>query len=303
MLVITSLLWLLLGRWVKLIFVRAVRYGLIFIGVASLSLSSYLLYFYLDGRPADAVISLQPGLNYHRNWSPVGTLIHRVEIDLQYFSFAISRPTETSAGYQYRARTTSSALVEYSADLAVNASFFYPFKDRFLLDYFPHSGDMVKAVGATVIDGKLLTKAKKGWPLVVIDNGSIDIASRVPAGEIDYAVSAKSWLVKNGKSNVNIDSYAYPRTAIGFNQSRSVLYVVVADGKQPRYRNGITLADLADYLVQHGVHEAVELDGGGSSTLVWRDADGAKVLNRPIHTKIPGRQRPVANHLLVFKKY
>ncbi len=47
-----------------------------------------------------------------------------------------------------------------------------------------------------------------------------------------------------------------------------------------------------------GAHDAIELDGGGSATLAGRDAQERPcLLSRPVHTKIPGRQRPVANHL------
>ena len=42
----------------------------------------------------------------------------------------------------------------------------------------------------------------------------------------------------------------------------------------------------------------MNLDGGGSSTLVVEGPDGEpRVLNSPIDNYIPGRERPVANHL------
>ena len=44
--------------------------------------------------------------------------------------------------------------------------------------------------------------------------------------------------------------------------------------------------------------DAIELDGGGSATLVTEGEDGQpEVLSSPIHQRIPGRERPVANHL------
>jgi hypothetical protein len=43
------------------------------------------------------------------------------------------------------------------------------------------------------------------------------------------------------------------------------------------------------------------LDGGGSTALVISDGqDGFRLLNRPIHNRLPGRERPVGNHLGVF---
>ena len=46
-----------------------------------------------------------------------------------------------------------------------------------------------------------------------------------------------------------------------------------------------------------GCDRSINLDGGGSSTLsVWQD-NKVRVLNAPIHTKVPLRERPIANHL------
>ncbi len=45
----------------------------------------------------------------------------------------------------------------------------------------------------------------------------------------------------------------------------------------------------------------MNLDGGGSSTMVVAGRDGqSRVLNSPIDNYIPGRERPVANHLGIF---
>ena len=73
--------------------------------------------------------------------------------------------------------------------------------------------------------------------------------------------------------------------------------MLVVDGKQPFYSEGVTLAELADFLISLGCDRALNLDGGGSSTLVVNKDNRVTVLNAPIHTKIPMRERPVANHL------
>jgi len=45
----------------------------------------------------------------------------------------------------------------------------------------------------------------------------------------------------------------------------------------------------------------MNMDGGGSSTLVMRNPLGiVRVINSPIQTGIPGRERPVGNHLGIF---
>ena len=97
------------------------------------------------------------------------------------------------------------------------------------------------------------------------------------------------------------DSKLQPRTAIGINKNGRWLYLVVIDGRQPFYSMGATYKELAKLLKDFGAAFAMALDGGGSSTMVIEDANGGLViLNSPIDSYIPGRERPVANHLGIF---
>jgi exopolysaccharide biosynthesis protein len=58
---------------------------------------------------------------------------------------------------------------------------------------------------------------------------------------------------------------------------------------------------LAELLKAQGAYYAMSLDGGGSSTLVTEDNDGKpRILNSPIDNYIPGRERPVGNHLGIY---
>jgi hypothetical protein len=84
----------------------------------------------------------------------------------------------------------------------------------------------------------------------------------------------------------------HPRTAVGFNQDSTRLMMVVVDGRQPALSLGMNLIELADFMLGLGCQEAVNLDGGGSSTMVIRD----KVVNSPSD----GWERSVANALLVI---
>jgi exopolysaccharide biosynthesis protein len=94
-----------------------------------------------------------------------------------------------------------------------------------------------------------------------------------------------------------------PRTAIGVDKRGKYLYLVVIDGRLPGYSKGATLTELANFLIELGAHFAINLDGGGSSTLVAaRENGSAKTLNMPVHGRIPGIQRPVGNHLGVYAR-
>ncbi len=94
-----------------------------------------------------------------------------------------------------------------------------------------------------------------------------------------------------------------PRTAIGINRNGRYLYIAVVDGRQPFYSDGATFAELAELLRKQGAFMAMAMDGGGSSTLVVEGDDGLpRILNTPIDNYIPGRERPVGNHLGVSIK-
>ena len=104
-------------------------------------------------------------------------------------------------------------------------------------------------------------------------------------------------MVKDGDSVITKKTPAYSRTAVGISEKGDRLWLIIIDGKQPFYSEGVTEQELAKIAIKLGCDRALNLDGGGSSTLVAKVANQIKVLNAPMHTKIPMRERPVANHL------
>jgi hypothetical protein len=86
-----------------------------------------------------------------------------------------------------------------------------------------------------------------------------------------------------------------PRTAVGIDANASTMWWVVVDGRKPGYSAGATLRQLADFMKALGASEAINLDGGGSSTL-WLDG---KVVNQPSDWRGP---RGVANALLLCRR-
>jgi len=86
----------------------------------------------------------------------------------------------------------------------------------------------------------------------------------------------------------------HPRTAVGVRADGRILLVTV-DGRQPEKSVGMTIAELTDLLIDLGAVEAINMDGGGSTTMV---VDG-KVVNSP--SDLTG-ERPVGDALLVFRR-
>jgi hypothetical protein len=82
----------------------------------------------------------------------------------------------------------------------------------------------------------------------------------------------------------------HPRSAVALRRDGTVLLVAV-DGRQPGYSDGMTLHELTQLLLELGAMDALNLDGGGSTTLAIRGA----LVNRPSDPV----ERPVANALVV----
>lgn len=88
----------------------------------------------------------------------------------------------------------------------------------------------------------------------------------------------------------------HPRTAVGVTADGRTLIILAIDGRQPAYSVGVTLPELADLMIELGAHNALNLDGGGSTSFYLHRADGTIVSNHPSD----GHWRPVANHLGVW---
>lgn len=205
---------------------------------------------------------------------------------------------------------------QHNLALAVNANYFR------ILDKTSGESDVL---GLSVTDGRVVSPARRfngvADPILVF---SRDGRARVlnPAADFppDFAFDGVAGI---GSSETDPDHggllveagvgrgtaarvepmVRHPRTAAGVNQAGDRLVLVVIDGRQPGWSVGITLPELADLLIDHGVHDAINLDGGGSSAFYFNPAalpdtpadqfNFPPILNRPSD----GIVRSVANHL------
>ncbi|WP_299568148.1 phosphodiester glycosidase family protein [uncultured Pedobacter sp.] len=96
-------------------------------------------------------------------------------------------------------------------------------------------------------------------------------------------------LIKQSLPVKQTDVSIHPRTAVGFT-ANNMVYFLVADGRNANYSNGLTLAQVAEIMAALEVKEAINLDGGGSSTFVINTSQ-IEVKNKPSD----GSPRKVAN--------
>ncbi len=112
---------------------------------------------------------------------------------------------------------------------------------------------------------------------------------------VKTAIGGGPVLVRGGQprpGHVHKSMERHPRSAIGWNQ-KEILFVEV-DGRQRGWSVGMTLPELAEYMVRLGCQEAVGLDGGGSAEL-WFNG---RIMNRPCY----GHERQMANTLILVEK-
>jgi hypothetical protein len=130
------------------------------------------------------------------------------------------------------------------------------------------------------------------------------------------AVGGQGVLLRDGAIPAAVDSTGaasfararHPRSAVGWDASGRRLLLVTVDGRQPGYSAGATLRELARIMRALGASDALNLDGGGSTTLVLgRRASGreatVEVLNSPSDRE-DGRvvERPIANALMIARR-
>ncbi|RAV22496.1 phosphodiester glycosidase family protein [Paenibacillus contaminans] len=191
--------------------------------------------------------------------------------------------------------TTQSAANRYGAVAGVNAGGFaddksgrYPtgttvYNSKYVYGFFP-SEDNYSFVGLNA-DRKLI-------------GGKFYRQSELDKLKPTFGATFVPQLLKDG-SKLELPSqwvsspFRAPRTVIGNFRNDQIL-IIVTDGYDERGGSGSTLAELQDKMHQLGIQDAYNLDGGGSSTLVF---DG-KVVNRPSDG---GRMRPLPTHFLFFK--
>lgn len=95
------------------------------------------------------------------------------------------------------------------------------------------------------------------------------------------------------KLSEDFDTTRHPRTAVGIDARGNWIFVVV-DGRQPGRSIGMDLYELTDLMLSLGCRYAINLDGGGSTTMYLNGS----VVNSP--SDVSG-ERPVADALMILE--
>ena len=200
-----------------------------------------------------------------------GTTIHVADVQLSSAEYLKTAFAEDTYGKNVT-EATSEIAEAHDAILAING------------DYYG-----VQEKGYVIRNGIVYRdKAGASDVLCIYADGSMKIVdpSTVTAQELAdqgvwQAFSFGPGLVENGEISVSLDSEvgrakaSNPRTAIGVIDDLHYVFVV-SDGRTDD-SEGLSLYELASFMDQLGVQTAYNLDGGGSSTMVFRN----QIINNP----------------------
>jgi hypothetical protein len=112
------------------------------------------------------------------------------------------------------------------------------------------------------------------------------------------SLAGKRFIVQDGKIPPATSAAwkeVHPRTLVGITQNGKLIECVV-DGRQGPNNIGVDLYNAARIMIEFGAWHAIDLDGGGSSS-IWVDN---RIVNSPIDSGVPGQERYVGTHLAMF---
>lgn len=259
---------------------------------------------YRPDRPprTDLQLSLHEGISYTRQArsEPRPLMVHIVTVDLTEpgIDFLVT-PGNPQPGSDTVARTTVEFMSEFGVQVAVNGGFFEPARAP---DGTREA--LVNVRGLAMSDGQTYSDDFRHYPVLCLTAGQAEINRGGCGLSTEDALAGSPLLVENGQpATTAIRAYRtalHPRTAVAVDAAAETLWLIAVDGRQRGYSEGVTLYELADIAIELGADVALNLDGGGSTTLAWNGPQGPQLLNSPIDGRIPMRQRAVGNHLGIF---
>jgi len=164
-------------------------------------------------------------------------------------------------------------------------------------------GQPLKNIGIVVSGGRLITPTNPRYDaLVFYKDGKAAIVNQAAiksTENIENAVGGFHHILVNGEPAERTLSRENrePRSAAGISADGKYLYLLVIDGRRADSGGG-TEKETALLLLALGSWNGLNLDGGGSTALALRGADGkVRVVNTPVHGGILGLERAVAGCL------
>lgn len=246
-------------------------------------------------------------VTFSDNWESVypgieQNIILRPELPIAVYAFRIDLhhperqvfvgSLEPVEGYHSLSKKVSTFAEEQNLLLAINGTTFSPYRED--------EGLGVNLRTLSIHKGEIQAPQRDSMAaLMVMKDGTVNLHwPPFDYENIEYAVGGGPLFLLEGKNRGRSDQ-RHPRSSIGLSQDGRYLILMVIDGRDSDYSIGATLSEAATWMRDLGAWTAMNLDGGGSSSLVWKNPDSGdwEVVNRPSGPPGRGEERAVANHI------
>ncbi len=148
----------------------------------------------------------------------------------------------------------------------------------------PANGAVLSAAGTTVATVEAL---KAGDVVDITINQQLNNTGVAYSPNITQMVGGNVYLVADGAVVSQGDMARHPRTMMGYTKDKKQIIFCVFDGRATTSAGGIYY-ELADIMIYAGAHWAINIDGGGSSTMYVQNLG---IMNSPSD----GKERAVSN--------
>ena len=217
--------------------------------------------------------------------------VHTVRVDLRTPGLGLDTTGRTSDWSENKVETIRQTTRDFIRDsqssdrrirLAINADAFSPWPAPW------NQPTPTNLQGLAICQGTVVSPAN-GTPSLLIDadnQASIQITTAVtPTARIRTAVSGFSLCLSDGVTQPS-GADLHPRTGLGLSHDSRFLFFMIIDGRR-KSSPGATTQELGELLRQAGADDAINMDGGGSSTLAWWNEvspqqDKCQLINQPV---------------------
>ena len=143
---------------------------------------------------------------------------------------------------------------------------------------YPFNHREASNLGLIIQNGELVcpVKGNGSWCFVEYKDGSVDLRLVKKDDDISNIKTSAAGFAQVLKDGTPIQTKRidlHPRTGFGLSQDKRFLFFLVIDGRQKGYSEGASTVEVAELLKAAGAWTGLNMDGGGSTTLISWDAE------------------------------
>ena len=154
--------------------------------------------------------------------------------------------------------------------LAVNATPWGPWT-------FPYNHKYGAKMGLVISEGVKIDESNGRPAFLITKKGEFQIrkfAKEEDTSHIRLALGGFSMILESGVVRYAKKNNLAPRTAYGLSKDRRYMFIITVDGRMGGVSEGVTTGELGEWIRKFGAADALNMDGGGSTTLLVSDGKG-----------------------------